>query len=119
MLSMTNLIGESYSAKLDGTEAPYNGDPGISSVLVRKLSKGTCRTLSVIFQLSGLGKVQSAAKTNAFAVEASQASHSGRRIFQSAESAIEFGRRLQRHQIAGLKNRGVVFDPHRPYHNSR
>jgi hypothetical protein len=41
MLSMTSLIGESYSAKLDGTEAPYKGDPRISSVSVRKLSKGT------------------------------------------------------------------------------
>jgi hypothetical protein len=33
---------------------------------------------------------------------------------ESAESAIEFGRRLQRHQIAGLKNRGVVFYPPPP-----
>src|SRR5260370_22284324 len=87
MLSMTNLIDESYSAKLDGTGAPYNGDPGISSVLVRKLSNGTCRTLSVIFQLRRLGKMQSAAKTNAFTVDASQACHSGSRICQPLESA--------------------------------
>ena len=40
-LSMTNSIGESYAAKLDGTGAPYKGDPVISSVSVRRLSKGT------------------------------------------------------------------------------
>jgi hypothetical protein len=40
-LSMTNPIGESYSAKLDGTEAPYKGDPSVSSVSVKRLSKGT------------------------------------------------------------------------------
>jgi hypothetical protein len=40
-LSMTNSIGQSYAAKLDGTDAPYKGDPVISSVSVRRLSKGT------------------------------------------------------------------------------
>jgi hypothetical protein len=40
-LTMTNPVGESYSAKLDGTEAPYKGDPAVRSVSVRKLSKGT------------------------------------------------------------------------------
>jgi hypothetical protein len=40
-LSMTNSIGQSYTAKLDGTDAPYKGDPVISSVSVRRLSKGT------------------------------------------------------------------------------
>ena len=33
---------------------------------------------------------------------------------ESAESAIEFGRRLQRHQIAGLKNRGSCSIPTAP-----
>src|SRR5712692_1866800 len=36
-LSMTNLTGQSYTAKLDGTEAPYKGDPGTTSVSVKKL----------------------------------------------------------------------------------
>ena len=40
-LSMTNPIGESYSAKLDGTEPPYKGDPAVGSVSVKRLSKGT------------------------------------------------------------------------------
>jgi hypothetical protein len=35
--------------------------------------------------------------------------------FKSAESAIGFGGRLQRHQSTGLFSSGVVFDPHRPY----
>ena len=34
---------------------------------------------------------------------------------QSAESAIGFGGRLQRHDSTGLCSSGVVFDPHRPY----
>jgi hypothetical protein len=38
---------------------------------------------------------------------------------QSAESAIGFGGRLQRHHCTGLCNSGVVFDPHRPYQPNR
>jgi hypothetical protein len=33
-LTMTTPIGQSYTAKLNGTEAPFKGDPGISSVSV-------------------------------------------------------------------------------------
>ena len=36
-LTMTNLTGQSYTAKLDGTDAPYKGDPGTTSVSVKKL----------------------------------------------------------------------------------
>jgi hypothetical protein len=35
-LNMSNQTGQSYSAKMDGTEAPYKGDPGITSVTVVK-----------------------------------------------------------------------------------
>jgi len=38
-LTMTSPTGENYTAKLDGTDAPYNGDPGITSVSVRRLGK--------------------------------------------------------------------------------
>jgi hypothetical protein len=40
-LTMTNFTGQSYTAKLDGTEAPYKGDPGITSVSVKMLSQDT------------------------------------------------------------------------------
>ena len=40
-LNMTNLTGQSYTAKLDGTEAPYKGDPGTTSVSVKRLDKNT------------------------------------------------------------------------------
>jgi hypothetical protein len=40
-LTMTNPVGASYTAKLDGTEAPYKGDPGITSVSVKMLAKDT------------------------------------------------------------------------------
>jgi hypothetical protein len=36
-IEMTTPTGQSYTAKLDGTEAPYHGDPGITSVSVKKL----------------------------------------------------------------------------------
>ena len=39
MLSMSAPTGQSYQAKLDGTEAPYKGDPGINSVTVKKTGK--------------------------------------------------------------------------------
>jgi hypothetical protein len=35
-LTMTNPTGQSYTAKMDGTEAPYKGDPGTTSVSVKK-----------------------------------------------------------------------------------
>lgn len=38
-LSMSTPMGQSYTAKLDGTEAPYKGDPGTTSVSVRRLGK--------------------------------------------------------------------------------
>ena len=40
-LSMTTPTGQSYTAKLDGTEAPYHGDPGTTSVSVKLLGKDT------------------------------------------------------------------------------
>jgi hypothetical protein len=36
-LTMTTPTGQSYTAKLDGTDAPYNGDPGTTSVSVKKV----------------------------------------------------------------------------------
>ena len=35
-LSMHSPTGQSYTARLDGTDAPYRGDPGVTSVSVRK-----------------------------------------------------------------------------------
>lgn len=35
-LTMTTPTGQSYTAKLDGAEAPYKGDPGTTSVSVKK-----------------------------------------------------------------------------------
>lgn len=40
-LHMTNLTGESYTAKLDGTEAPVTGDPGVTSVSVKRIGANT------------------------------------------------------------------------------
>jgi hypothetical protein len=40
-LSMTNPTGQSYVAKLDGTDSPYKGDPGITSVSVKRTEKNT------------------------------------------------------------------------------
>jgi hypothetical protein len=38
-LMMTSKTGQSYTAKLDGTEAPMKGDPGVTSVEVKMPSK--------------------------------------------------------------------------------
>lgn len=40
-LTMTSPTGQSYTAKLNGTEAPYKGDPGITSVSVKMRGKDT------------------------------------------------------------------------------
>ena len=38
-LHMTNPTGQSFVAKLDGTDAPMKGDPGVTSVSVKRISK--------------------------------------------------------------------------------
>lgn len=35
-LSMSTPTGQSYTAKVDGTDAPYTGDPGITSVSLKR-----------------------------------------------------------------------------------
>ena len=40
-VTMTTPTGQSYTAKVDGTEAPYVGDPNITSVSLMKLSDNT------------------------------------------------------------------------------
>ena len=40
-LTMSTQTGQSYTAKLDGTEAPYKGDPGTTSVSVKKTGANT------------------------------------------------------------------------------
>jgi hypothetical protein len=40
-LTMTSPTGQSYTAKVDGTEAPYKGDPGTTSVSVKMTGKDT------------------------------------------------------------------------------
>jgi hypothetical protein len=37
-ITMNSKSGQSYTAKLDGTDAPMKGDPGVSSVSVKKVS---------------------------------------------------------------------------------
>lgn len=36
-LSMTTPTGQSYQVKTDGTAGPYNGDPGITTVMVKQV----------------------------------------------------------------------------------
>lgn len=40
-IEMSTPTGQSYTAKLDGTDAPYHGDPGTTSVSVKKLGPNT------------------------------------------------------------------------------
>lgn len=40
-LKMSNQTGQSYVAKMDGTDAPYKGDPGTTSVSVKSAGKNT------------------------------------------------------------------------------
>jgi len=38
-IMMSNPMGQSYTAKMDGSDAPMKGDPGTSTVSVKKLGK--------------------------------------------------------------------------------
>lgn len=40
-VTMTSPTGQSYTAKLDGTDAPMKGDPGTTSVSVKVIGKNT------------------------------------------------------------------------------
>lgn len=40
-LTMTAPTGQTYTAKLDGSEAPYRGDPGVSSVQIKMIGQNT------------------------------------------------------------------------------
>ena len=40
-ITMTNRTGQTYTAKLDGTDAPMKGDPGTTSVSVKMRGKDT------------------------------------------------------------------------------
>jgi hypothetical protein len=40
-LTMTSPMGSTYTAKLDGSDAPVKGDPGVTSVSVKMLAKDT------------------------------------------------------------------------------
>ena len=40
-LTMIAPTGQSYTAKLNGTDAPMKGDPGVTSVSVKMLGKDT------------------------------------------------------------------------------
>jgi hypothetical protein len=40
-LTMSSPTGQGYTAKLDGTDAPYKGDPGTTSVSVKSVGKNT------------------------------------------------------------------------------
>ncbi|MGH9512549.1 MAG: hypothetical protein ACRD2U_10490 [Terriglobales bacterium] len=37
VLTMTSPTGQTYTAKMDGSDAPYKGDPGTSSVSVKRM----------------------------------------------------------------------------------
>ena len=39
MLSMSSPTGQSFSAKINGPQAPYVGDPGTSTVAIKKVGK--------------------------------------------------------------------------------
>ena len=40
-VTMSNPTGQTYTAKLNGTDAPMKGDPGITSVSVKMIGKNT------------------------------------------------------------------------------
>jgi hypothetical protein len=40
-LSMTDPLGDSYTAKFDGKDYPYKGDPGTTSVSLKKIDANT------------------------------------------------------------------------------
>lgn len=40
-MSMSDLTGDSYTAKFDGKDYPYKGDPGITSVSLKKIGANT------------------------------------------------------------------------------
>ncbi|MFZ0311525.1 MAG: hypothetical protein WAL85_02340 [Candidatus Korobacteraceae bacterium] len=61
-LTMTSPTGQSYTAKMDGSEAPMKGDPGVTSVSVKSMGKNMIEETD-----KRDGKVIGVAKTTASA----------------------------------------------------
>ena len=40
-LTMTDQVGDSYTAKFDGKDYPYKGDPGVTTVSLKKIDANT------------------------------------------------------------------------------
>jgi hypothetical protein len=40
-MSMSDPLGDSYDAKFDGNDYPYKGDPGVTSVSLKKIDANT------------------------------------------------------------------------------
>ena len=58
-LTMTNGLGQSYTAKLDGTEAPYKDDPQKATVSLKMLDKNTLKeTTKVEGKIVGISKMK-------------------------------------------------------------
>jgi len=56
-VSMTNLRGESYTAKLDGKPVPYNGDPGTDMISVKMVGKAMQETTSMKGKVTSIAKM--------------------------------------------------------------
>lgn len=57
-LTMTNTTGQTFTAKLNGPEAPMKGDPGVTSVQVKLIGKNTLvRTDKLNGKVIGVSKL--------------------------------------------------------------
>jgi len=56
-MSMSTPLGESYSAKTDGTEAPFKGDPGTTSVSVKVRKNSLEETFKRDGKVIGMSKM--------------------------------------------------------------
>lgn len=62
MMNMSTPLGESYSAKTDGTDAPYKGDPGTTSVAVKVRKNTLEETFKRDGKVIGMSKMEVDAK---------------------------------------------------------
>ena len=58
MMNMSTPTGESYSAKTDGTDAPYKGDPGTTSVSVKVRKNTLEETYKRDGKVVGMSKIE-------------------------------------------------------------
>ena len=83
-LNMADQIGDSYTAKFDGKDYPVKGDPGVSSVTLKKIDANTIEeTEKLNGQVLFISRMTVSADGRTMTVESTDKLHGTRSTYQA------------------------------------